>query len=122
MNVALNFALVPVLGAMGAALATLVCFVYMVGLSYVFSNRLYHVNYEVGRIAKTFIAGLALFTIATSIRLESAWLSLVLRLVIAASYPFVLYFMRFYTRDEMDRVKSILDRFFRNGTDSRPAP
>lgn len=112
LNVALNFALVPPLGAMGAAVATLASMVYMVFLSYFFSNRLYHVNYEVGRIAKTFVAGFGLFAIATSVRLDSPILSFVFRILVASSYPFVLYFMRFYTRDEMDRVKGILERLF----------
>ncbi len=115
LNVGLNFVLVPPLGAMGAALATLASFVYMLLLSYFYSNRLFHVNYEFGRISKSLIAALFLFTVATSVQLDSPFLSLVFRLLVALSYPFILYFMRFYREEEMRRAKDVLNRLLGNG-------
>jgi O-antigen/teichoic acid export membrane protein len=73
-----NFALIPVMGYMGAAWATLICYASMMILSYVIGQKHYPVNYDVGSffyyiilslvtwmISVTVVKGLALGQIAT---------------------------------------------------------
>jgi len=54
-NIAVNFSLIPVLGMVGAALATIASyFVMAVGLYFV-SQRFYRIEYEFGKLAKIFL-------------------------------------------------------------------
>ena len=49
-TIVLNFWLVPEMGYMGAAWATLGCYALMMLLSYITGQRKYHVPYETGRV------------------------------------------------------------------------
>lgn len=63
-NVAVNLTLIPILGIMGAAWATLASYIVMaVGLFFV-SQRFYKIEYEYGKILKTFfLIGITAFII-----------------------------------------------------------
>lgn len=56
-NVGLNFALIPVLGMMGAALATLFAYAAMAAILYVTVQRVYPVEYEWRRLGLLGVAG-----------------------------------------------------------------
>ncbi len=56
LNVILNVFLLPEMGAVGAALTTLIGTVLMLGISYYFSNKLYPCNYGILKIAFVFLA------------------------------------------------------------------
>ena len=52
LNVVVNFALIPVLGIMGAALATLASYIAMASSSFFISQRFYKIKYEYAKIAR----------------------------------------------------------------------
>ena len=60
-NIAVNFALIPVMGMMGAALATLAAYLVMAGVLYLVVRRFYPVEYEWKRIGIIALAGAAVF-------------------------------------------------------------
>jgi O-antigen/teichoic acid export membrane protein len=66
-NVALNFALVPRYGMMGAAWASAAAYAVQAGLAFRFSQRVYPVEHEYGRILRIALAGMLGFTLATAI-------------------------------------------------------
>lgn len=51
-NVVVNILLIPALGIMGAALATLASYLAMAAGLYFFSQKYYRINYEYGKVAK----------------------------------------------------------------------
>jgi O-antigen/teichoic acid export membrane protein len=53
-NVGVNFLLIPVWGIIGAALATLVSYLVMAVAVYNITQRFYEINYEKGKVIKTF--------------------------------------------------------------------
>jgi O-antigen/teichoic acid export membrane protein len=53
-NVGVNFLLIPVWGIIGAALATLVSYLVMAVAVYKITQRFYEINYENGKVIKTF--------------------------------------------------------------------
>ena len=53
-NVGVNFLLIPVWGIIGAALATLVSYLVMAVAVYKITQRFYEINYEKGKVIKTF--------------------------------------------------------------------
>ena len=55
-NIGVNFWLIPVMGIMGAALATLAAYFVMAVIYFFVTQRFYKINYEYGKIGKIFIA------------------------------------------------------------------
>lgn len=53
-NVVVNFALIPVWGMMGAAVATLMAYFAMACMSYWFNQKIYKMNFETGKIFSLF--------------------------------------------------------------------
>ena len=90
-NVALNVALIPEYGMMGAAIATIAAYTTMfVGMAW-WSQRIYPVPYQWRRVATAVAAGLALVAIG---KLADAGLALALPLALV--YPLALWPLGFY--------------------------
>ncbi|KPJ59520.1 MAG: hypothetical protein AMJ46_10915 [Latescibacteria bacterium DG_63] len=105
----LNYVLVPRFGMMGAAVASVAAYVTLCILYFTMSQRFYRIEHEFGRIALIFIAGLALYGIcafATSGRGVSA--AVVIKTVCLLLYPVLLYFGRFFRKEEIARIRELL--------------
>jgi O-antigen/teichoic acid export membrane protein len=99
-NIALNFALIPPYGMMGAAVSTLVAYVALfVGMS-INAQRVWPVPYQWRRVLTLAIVAPALLVLGKAV---SA--SLPLALVLCAVYPFVLLPLRFYLPAELRRLR-----------------
>lgn len=61
LNVGMNFLLIPIMGMMGAAIATLVSYISMAGGIYIVAQKYYRVDYEYGKIGFLFISLFASF-------------------------------------------------------------
>jgi O-antigen/teichoic acid export membrane protein len=99
-NVVLNLLLVPPLGIVGAGLALVASYIVVLGLMYAFTQRLFPVSYEWGRLlrvvaAVTVIVGLAELLVPTS-----GALGLLFRAALFAAYPLVLLAGGFFTPGE----------------------
>jgi O-antigen/teichoic acid export membrane protein len=99
-NVALNLALVPPLGIVGAGLALVASYLVVLGLMYVFTQRLFPVPYEWGRLLRVVgtvaaIVGLAELAVPT----EGA-AGFLLRAVLLAAYPLLLWATGFFSAEE----------------------
>lgn len=55
-NIVSNFALIPLLGIMGAALSTLASYIFMAAGFYFVTQKFYKINYEYGKLLKIFSA------------------------------------------------------------------
>ena len=64
----LNFTLIPLMGYMGAAWATLICYASMMLLSYFVGQKHYHVNYNVGSFTYFISTALILYFASEQIR------------------------------------------------------
>ncbi|CAN5627081.1 oligosaccharide flippase family protein [soil metagenome] len=60
-NVIFNFTLIPLMGMMGAALATLISYLIMAGGLYIYSQKNYPVQYEIKKIVLIFISVLSIY-------------------------------------------------------------
>jgi len=61
LNVGVNIVLIPLYGAMGAAIATLVAYIVLALVSYLFNQRIYPVPFEVGLFLIALGIGIALY-------------------------------------------------------------
>src|SRR4051812_6871660 len=99
-NVILNLLLVPPLGIVGAGLALVVSYVVVLGLMYVFTQRLFPVPYEWGRLLRVVLTVAALVGIAEVFVPTSGALGLLIRIALFTAYPLALLATGFFTAGE----------------------
>jgi O-antigen/teichoic acid export membrane protein len=99
-NVALNLLLVPPLGIVGAGLALVASYVVVLGLMYAFTQRLFPVPYEWGRLVRVVLTVAALVGLAELLVPTSGALGLLLRALLFAAYPLLLFGTGFFTQGE----------------------
>lgn len=110
MNLILNYFFVPKLGMLGAAMTTLICFVLMIIITYIFSNHFYKVKYEYLRLLKiVFVSILALF-FGFYIN-GSFWQEILYNVLILLGFIGILYLIRFFRKGEIDQFLAILRKF-----------
>ena len=99
-NVALNLALVPAMGIAGAGLALVASYLVVLGLMYAFTQRLFPVPYEWGRLLRVVVAVGAIVGLAELLVPTSGALGLLLRVALFVAYPFTLFASGFFTDEE----------------------
>jgi O-antigen/teichoic acid export membrane protein len=99
-NVALNLALVPPLGIVGAGIALVASYVVVLALMYVFTQRLFPVPYEWGRLLRVLTVSAGLVVLGELLLPTAGLAGLLLRLLFALAYPFALLATGFFTRAE----------------------
>lgn len=108
LNLILNYLLIPHYGMMGAAGATLACYILLPVFSYLVSQRYYKINYEWGRVLKIFLAAGVIFAGSFFIHYDSVIVTGVLKLLTLLAYPILLYSLRFYHPEEIHKVREIV--------------
>jgi O-antigen/teichoic acid export membrane protein len=99
-NVVLNLILVPPLGIVGAGLALVASYVVVIALMYWFTQRLFPVPYEWGRLARVLFAAAALIGLGELVMPMAGFVGFVGRLALALLYPVVLLVSGFFTAEE----------------------
>jgi O-antigen/teichoic acid export membrane protein len=111
-NTIANISLIPVLHAWGAALATLISYIFLLIYTHIISQKFYHVPYEYGRILKMSLLAVTLFAIGAKINSSSIAISIVVKFLIAFLFPFILYFFKFYTAEEKVKIAQITGKLY----------
>jgi O-antigen/teichoic acid export membrane protein len=101
-NIAANVLLIPFMGIMGAALATLFSYAAMACALYFVVQRFYPIKYEFDRITKIAIAGGVVFLLYHFVKLDSfevVWKFGLLMLFVA-----LMYGMKFFEQSELKAI------------------
>lgn len=106
-NVALNLLLVPSLEIVGAGLALVASYLVVLGLMYVFTQRLFPVPYEWGRLLRVTLTVVALVALAELLVPTSGALGLLLRGALFTAYPLLLFGTGFFTDGERHRLAKL---------------
>ena len=99
-NVALNLALVPPLGIVGAAIALVISYLVVLAMMYVFTQRLFPVSYEWGRLARVVLVSAALVATGALFLPTSGAGGLLGNVVLWLAYPLLLAASGFFTAPE----------------------
>jgi len=99
-NVVLNLVLLPVWGIVGAGVALGVSYLVVVALMYLFTQRLFPVPYEWGRLARLVITAALLIGVGEAFVPDQGIGYLAIRLLLFAALPFVLLASGFFTAGE----------------------
>jgi O-antigen/teichoic acid export membrane protein len=107
-NIGLNLALVPSLGIVGAGLALVASYLVVLALMYAFTQRLFPVPYEWGRLALVVGVAAALVGAGELLLPTEGAVGLLSRAALWLSYPFVLWAARFLTPEERRSLSRML--------------
>lgn len=99
-NVALNLVLVPALGISGAGLALVISYLVVLGMMYAFTQRLFPVPYEWGRLLRVVATATVLVGVGELLVPTSGALGLLIRIALFAAYPLALFATGFFTAGE----------------------
>lgn len=105
LNIIANFILVPFTGARGAALATAFANVFVVLVYYYYVHKLEDIRYEDKKIINAISLCIILSTIAMLIANLQLSIRLPIKIVLFASFPFIMYLTKFYNKEEMEQVR-----------------
>jgi O-antigen/teichoic acid export membrane protein len=107
-NVVCNYLLIPPLGMLGAAYATLFSYIVMAGSLYVIVQRFYHVPYEYRRIVTIAIVTAVLFALYSWLNLTAVSVSsLLLKALLVLGLPILLLGSKFFEPSEITSLKRI---------------
>jgi O-antigen/teichoic acid export membrane protein len=99
-NVVLNLLLVPPLGIVGAGLALVASYVVVLTLMYVFTQRLFPVPYQWGRLARVLLTSAVLVGLGELFLPTDGFPGLVARAALWLAFPLVLLATGFFTAGE----------------------
>ena len=108
-NVAANYLLIPQLGLTGAALATLASYGVMAGVMFVVVQRVYPIAYEWGRVGKIAVAAAA--AVLPSVLLPEGAIGSGGKALLLVGFVLVMLLFRFFTKEEVLRLKGALRIF-----------
>ncbi|MBD3387115.1 oligosaccharide flippase family protein [candidate division KSB1 bacterium] len=103
-NLITNALLIPVIGMMGAAWARFVAYFIMAVSLYVVNKKLYPVDYEWKRIIKLCLITAMVFFVGMAEFIQSVFM---FKLFVVLSFPVLLYIMRFFESNEINRLKML---------------
>jgi O-antigen/teichoic acid export membrane protein len=105
LNIGLNIILLPRFGVIAAAYTTLIAFIIFYAVTKKISDRFYHIAFENNKIIMLLITGIILYFISSFISLNGIILSMLLRIAIILSFPFILYLLNFYEKIELETIR-----------------
>ncbi|HSQ75774.1 MAG TPA: polysaccharide biosynthesis C-terminal domain-containing protein, partial [Bacteroidota bacterium] len=105
-HVAANFLLIPPLGLMGAAWATLLSYLLMAGMMYGIVQRVYPIRYESARLAKIAVAAAAVYAI--SLLTGEGLVALLVKAGLTGLFVALLAGMRFFEPGEWAAARRLL--------------
>ncbi len=121
-NIGLNLLWIPRYGIMGATVATLASYAVFCVLRYWASNLFFKVRYEWGRVFTILAVGSAVigaFYLNDSLRGDSPSdarlvVSLAIKILLALSFPLVLFALRFFDERELHRIGEVWQKLRRH--------
>lgn len=111
-NVALNFALIPIVGYRGAAWATLLAYFVSAVVIYIFSQKVYPIKYQWRRIVPLFVLMLAVFFATKHLTNGmSHQTKFLISLFFIVVYLLVPFFVGIFTKNEITTMQKVLKSF-----------
>lgn len=105
-NMGINIVLIPQIGMYGSAVAAVISNLSMMLLFYHYSQKLYHIPFEIKKIYKLFAVGFALYGISTLSNYFNLYIGMIIKFIMLLSFPFILYLLKFYEPIEIVSIQN----------------
>jgi O-antigen/teichoic acid export membrane protein len=107
-NIGANYALIPIIGIMGAALATLLSYAVMAIALYLVVQKFYPIEYEFTRMGKIAVAGLIVYLISFVFLPES--FAVLFKIALLLVFLLLMYLFKFFSPGELKRLSDFVKR------------
>lgn len=118
-NIGLMFLLIPMVGRMGAAWATLAAYVALPVMIVILTYRFYPVKYEYWRILQIFIIGLIVYYLAQLLYTPSV-ANILIRVGLLLIYPIGLFVTGFFSKEEVKTLMNLRAKLTAKPEDTSP--
>jgi O-antigen/teichoic acid export membrane protein len=108
--IAWNYFFIPRWGLIGAATSNLAGFLVRIGLIYFVSQGLFHIPFEMKRLALVFSSAASLYLISQALSFPSPYLTFLVRAVFAGLFPIILLFLGFYYEGEKEYLRKAIQK------------
>lgn len=102
-----NFLLIPHIGMMGSAWATLFSFVVLATITSTFSIKVYPISYEWARLGKLFFVAILIYYLSQLINSDKISISLFSKIFFFMLFPFLLFLFNFFERKELIKLQEL---------------
>jgi len=110
-NIFLNYLWIPVYNMKGAAFATLIAYMCKALIIFIFSQKLYRINYEFKRAFMIIFFGLIFFILGIFLNQFEINIKYVLiKFILIIGFVFTLYFAKFFKSEEIVKGKLFLQK------------
>ncbi|MFC1698979.1 lipopolysaccharide biosynthesis protein [Candidatus Omnitrophota bacterium] len=109
-NILLNSVLIPVQGIMGAAIATIITYLFVVGYTYPLAQRSYRIPYELKRLTLMTLSGIAIFAVSLLVPRHSLIQAAVIKFFMLWLFPLSLFALGIFNKAQLLKGKEILVR------------
>ena len=113
LNLAVNLLLIPLIGAMGSAVATIISNLIFFAAVYFIAQRIYPIPYELKKVIMIILVATGLYLVSEFLAGVSLLPRIVLKLCLLGAFPAALYPLGFYDPVEKERLKLMVIRIFR---------
>ncbi|GJL78478.1 MAG: hypothetical protein NPINA01_14670 [Nitrospinaceae bacterium] len=115
-NIGLNFLLIPKWGIMGAAFATLCCFMVLNGLRLYCSAKFFDLHFDLARLSHITVVGVGVYLLSLGIANTGTMaIDLSLKFFILLSYILIIFSTGFFTPTEKKYLQKLWDNIRLNG-------
>ncbi len=106
-NILLNVLFIPHWGTMGAAVATLIARIISLIIFYKIAQKHYFIPYEIKKVFIVVALGLTIVFVSSFTNELKIYYTVLLKLLLLISFPFVLHRLNFFEEVELERIKEI---------------
>lgn len=107
LNIALNCVMIPFLGILGAALSTLISYIFWSALKLYYSAKFYKLYFDLRRLGHITVVGISLYVMSLLIpNTGSIFFDLTIKLLILLSYPLLFFMTKFFDPKEIAFMKA----------------
>ncbi|UCE18752.1 MAG: flippase [Gemmatimonadota bacterium] len=107
-NILFNLLLIPKLGMMGAALATLMAYMSMALFLYLINTKVFPIPYEMSRLCKISLAAVIIFVTNIFLTSSKMGVELVLKSLLMVGFLCILFGFRFFQTGEFSAFKKMI--------------
>ncbi|MDA3780918.1 MAG: polysaccharide biosynthesis C-terminal domain-containing protein, partial [Bacteroidales bacterium] len=111
LNIVLNIIFIPLMGIIGAALATLLSQIGYFILVYFFAQKYYFIPYELKKVFLVLFVGIILFCLSKLTVVFNIYIAASIKLVLLFTFPFILYLFNFYEAVEIASIKGFYKKW-----------
>ncbi len=111
----LYWLLIPRYAAMGAAWASLIAFAFKAVMTFVIGRRFYPIHFEARRALKLLVVSTVVYLGILAIHIDATFVSLAVKgVTILVAYPLLLLALKFFSRDELNKLREIVGNRLRS--------